>query len=810
LTETTDKKSLDKHELAALIGAVAAEVGDAGGNQAGREAGHEAANEGLVKLVEIPGRRGIGVEPDPPLPGQLARRLASQGIDKLWSHQAKALAAVRRGEHTAVSTGTASGKSLCFNLPVIESILKDRRSRALYLYPTKALAQDQLRALRAFSLTEVAAATYDGDTPTDERASVRKYANIVLSNPDMLHFGMLPAHTRWADFMANLKFVVVDEAHVLKGVFGSHVGNILRRLRRVAAHYGADPVFILTSATFPNPAALGERLVGLPFTEVAEDGSPRGERLFGFWNPPFVDEATGRRGSTNWESARLLGAFAANDVRTIAFAKSRKAAELIARYARSTVSDPDKSDRIVAYRAGYLAEERRSIEKRLFAGELLGVAATSALELGIDVGGLDAVVLNGFPGTVAQVWQQAGRAGRSLQPSIAVLVAREDALDQYYMAHPDVLLSRPLEVALLDTGNPNILEPHLGSAASELPIEVDSLPRFFGPRAAELADRMVEKGDLAIRTTKRDGPKRYHWKRQVPPGAGLDLRSAGHGTYSIVDEQTGALVGTVDGDKAFQQVYPGAVYLHQGENLEVSVLDLNAQVALVGPARGNYYTQSREDSDITILEVKESKRVGAVDMFVGRVQVRRRVVAFARRDIATGEILGLVDLDLPEVALETVAVWYTVEPEVLRRAGIETRALPGALHAAEHAAIGMLPLLAMADRWDIGGVSTAMAVDTGMPTVFIYDGHPGGAGIAERGFALGPQHLKVTLEAMAACPCLDGCPSCVQSPKCGNGNEPLDKHAAIRLLRTILDGQVAYSQAGEADPNPLEVGSTDG
>jgi DEAD/DEAH box helicase domain-containing protein len=377
-------------------------------------------SEGLIQVATLPGRPGAGVRPDPPLPWPLARRLEALGITKLWSHQAEALAAVRRGENITVSTGTASGKSLCFNIPTIERVLDDRRTRALYLYPTKALAQDQLRAIRGFALPQVAAATYDGDTPSDERPSVRKFAHIVLSNPDMLHFGILPSHSRWADFFANLSVVVVDEAHVLRGVFGSHVGCILRRLRRVAAHYGSKPAFILTSATMANPGVLAERLIGVPFTEVVEDGTPRGERLFAFWNPPFVDEAAATRGSANWESARLMAAFAARGIRTIAFAKSRKAAELIAKYTKAMLANPEQSSRITAYRAGYLAEDRRAIERRLFAGELLGVAATSALELGIDVGGLDAVVLNGFPGTVAQVWQQAGRAGRSRKAAVAV------------------------------------------------------------------------------------------------------------------------------------------------------------------------------------------------------------------------------------------------------------------------------------------------------------------------------------------------------------------------------------------------------
>lgn len=751
-----------------------------------RKVDHEVADGGLVHLARLPAREPVSERPDPPLPGLLRRRLASGGITGLWTHQADALASVRRGENTIVSTGTASGKSLCFNLPVFESILNEPDNRALYLYPTKALAQDQLRAIRAFALPQITAATYDGDTPQDERTSVRRYARIVLSNPDMLHFGVLPQHQRWGDFLSNLRYVVVDEAHVLRGIFGSHVGCILRRLRRVAEHYGSHPIFVLTSATIGNPKDLAEMLVGESFTAITEDGGPRGERIFCFWNPPLVDEALGTRGSSNWESARLLSAFAEQEVRTISFAKSRRAAELIAKYAKTLVESPDVAQRIRPYRAGYLASERREIEKQLFSGELLGVAATTALELGIDVGGLDAVVMNGFPGTVAGVWQQSGRAGRGGRPSVAVLVGQEDPLDQYYLTHPDILLSKPYEAALVDTTNPNILEPHLGCAAYELPLDEAEVDSIFGNGASSVAEKLVAAGDLALRKQRGSEVGRLHWKRREPPGRSLDIRSLGGGTYTIVDETTGAVLGTVDAARAFHQVHPGAVYLHQGDNFEVTALHLDTQVAQVVAARGDYYTSARDISDIRILEATDSKKVGPVEFFLGRVEVTARVTSFVRRDIRTGATLEEVPLDLPEQILETVAFWYTVQPKVIAASDISSKELPGALHAAEHAAIGLLPLFAMADRWDIGGVSTALSADTGLPTVFIYDGYPGGAGIAERGFAQAREHLAATVDAVQACVCESGCPSCVQSPKCGNGNEPLDKAAAVRLMKQIL------------------------
>src|SRR5947209_333807 len=668
---------------------------------------------GLLRVVRMPSRRGGLVQPDPPLPQPLQGRLEAMGITGLWTHQAEALAAARARHNVVVSTGTASGKSLCFNLPVIEALLADRRARALYLYPTKALAHDQLRGLRAFAIPQVTPATFDGDTPQAERATVRRYARIVLSNPDMVHYGMLAAHSRGA------------------------------------------------------------------------------------------------------------AAFADQGIRSIAFTKSRKAAELVAKHARGIVSSPETSDRIRAYRAGYLASERREIERQLFSGELLGVAATSALELGIDVGGLDAVVMNGFPGTVAQVWQQAGRAGRSRQESAAVLVGQEDPLDQYYLSHPDVLLAKPFEAAIVDVTNPRILEPHLGCAAHELPMEAAEVGTTFGEAAVPLAEMMVARGDLAERRARPQrgpgasvsgvaertgpqrgpgasvsgvaertgaaGPVRLHWRRREAPGRELDLRSLGGEAYRIVDSGTGSLLGTVDAARAHGQVHPGAVYLHQGESFVVVALDLAARVALVEPATLDYYTQARQSSDLRVVEPLASKALGRVECSLGRVEVTRQVVAYARRAIASGELLDVVPLELPAQTLPTVAFWYTVGKDVVVAARIRPPELPGALHAAEHAGIGVLPLFAMADRWDIGGVSTALSFDTALPTVFIYDGYPGGIGIAERGYARAEDHMGATLEVVRTCPCESGCPSCVQSPKCGNGNEPLDKAAAVRLMATILD-----------------------
>jgi DEAD/DEAH box helicase domain-containing protein len=733
----------------------------------------------LAHVEHLPPREP-GEAPEVALAPELAVRLRRLGVDRLWKHQADALVAARTGRNVAVATGTASGKSLVYQLATIEGFAADPHATAIYLFPTKALAQDQLRSIRAFAVPAVRAAVYDGDTPSAERAWIRRNANLVITNPDMLHYGILPQHDRWSTFFRHCSIVAIDEMHALRGIFGSHVANVLRRLRRIAARYGSEPLFVTASATIGNPAELAERLTGLPFDAVAEDSSPRGAKHFALWNPPVIDDVSGARRSANAEASELLSALVGEEVRTIAFAKSRKGAELVAAFSRDRLERerPDVADRVAAYRAGYLPEERRALEQALVDGELLGIAATTALELGIDIGGLDACVLAGYPGTIASTWQQAGRAGRARRESLAIMVAGDDPLDQYLVAHPQEIFGRPHEAALVDHANPNVLEPHLACAAYELPL-VDEDERFFGPGLAEAIERMGADGRLRTR-----GGKRF-WAGRGSPAQDVDVRSAG-GVVSIVEEDTGALMGTVDSSRAPFSVHQGAIYLHQGRQLRVSSLDLDARVALVAPSDDDAYTQPRDITDIRILEVERKGRVGAVDLFFGRVEVTNQVVSYVRKRIYTGEVLEIVPLDLPEMKLETRSVWYTVSDHMLGEAGIEPRDVPGSAHAAEHAAIGLLPLFAMCDRWDIGGVSTAEHQDTGMCTVFVYDGYPGGAGIAERGFEVGAEHLRATLDAIRGCRCESGCPSCVQSPKCGNGNEPLDKHGAIRLLARIL------------------------
>jgi DEAD/DEAH box helicase domain-containing protein len=733
---------------------------------------------GSLVHVEVLEAREPALEPLPEMPDVLRRRLGLLGIDRLYPHQARALSLLDEGKNVIVATGTASGKTLVYNLLFARTALEDEKRTALYLFPTKALARDQLRQVRDLKLPQVRAAVYDGDTPRAERPLIRRNANLVMTNPDMLHASILPGHTRWADFFLRLSLVVLDEAHVARGVFGSHVAMILRRLRRLVAHYGGDPRFVMASATVGNPGELAERLAGVPFSEVVEDGSPRGEKLFVLWNPPLVDEELGLRRSAVSETSWLLRKLVESDTRVIAFCRSRRAAELVAEFARRELPGSLKR-RVKAYRAGYLPEERRELERALAEGDLLGVAATSALELGIDVGSLDAALLAGYPGTRASMWQQAGRAGRRSGPSIAVLVAQDDPLDQYLVSHPDDLLSKPPEAAVVDPSNPYVVEPHLACAAREHPLGEEELS-VFDQAGREAAERLIERGELLLRR----GLLHHHGRES--PHRRVDIRSASGSLFSIVDGDTGALLGTVDEARAYWHVHPGAVYLHQGEQYEVRELDLRERVAVVDRSDADYYTQTRDITDIEVLDLVDEGAIGEVPALFGDVRVARQVVGFQRKLSSTQEVIDEVTLDLPVQNLTTKALWWLLPRRLLLRARITPAMLPGTAHAAEHAAIGLLPLVATCDRWDVGGVSTPLHPDTGAPTIFIYDGYPGGAGIAERGHESGPRLLEATFETVRQCPCARGCPSCVQSPKCGNGNEPLDKQGAVALLAAML------------------------
>ncbi|MGV9774098.1 DEAD/DEAH box helicase [Streptosporangium sp. NPDC003464] len=751
--------------------------------------GVPARRERVTHVEHVPARQAGQAHWPEWVHESLVTRWANHGISGLWPHQAEAAELAHRGQNVIIATGTASGKSLSYLVPALSAVLDG--GTILYLTPTKALAADQLRALNELDLPELRAATFDGDTSFEERAWVRKHANYLLTNPDMLHRTLLPRHANWSAFWRRLRMVVVDECHGYRGVFGSHVAQILRRLRRICARYGSRPTFVLSSATASEPGTFAMRLTGLQMAEVTTDASPRGATTFALWEPPLTDlrgegGAPLRRPATA-ESADLLADLVIADIRTLAFVRSRRAAESVALTTRAKLQDlvvdvgapKDLPDKVAAYRAGYLAEDRRGLEKAFRSGDLLGLATTNALELGVDVSGLDAVLIAGWPGTRASLWQQAGRAGRAGQDALAVLIARDDPLDTYLVHHPEALFGRPVEAIVLDPDNPYVLGPHLCAAAAEIPLTRDDL-ETFGPATKEVLAGLVTDGLLRERATG------WFWTSRERATDLADIRGAGGAPVQVVEASTGRLLGTVDEPSAHTTVHTGAVYVHQGETYLVVELDLDSGVALVEAGATDYTTFARDVTEISVLESLRSHPLGPGELHFGSVEVTRQVVSYLKRRAQSGELLGDEPLDLPPRTLRTRAVWWTLPTSAVVPLAEDGLDLGGAAHAAEHAAIGLLPLFATCDRWDIGGVSTELHPDTGLLTVFVYDGHEGGAGFAERGYARALDWLTATREAIASCECERGCPSCIQSPKCGNGNEPLDKAGALRLLAVLL------------------------
>ena len=709
---------------------------------------------------------------------ELREALAARGFEGLYAHQADTLASAYEG-HTIVTTGTASGKSLAFNLPVLDTLAHDRSARALYLYPTKALAQDQARALHSLKLRYLRPSIYDGDTPREQRGAIRQRSNLILTNPDMLHVGVMPNHRPWGDFLANLAWIVVDEAHVYRGVFGSHVANVLRRLRRLALAYGTEPRFVLASATIANPVELAERLTGCDVRLVDRDGAPRAERRIGMWNPPLVDERTGARASPLAEAAGLVADLVEKEVRTICFLRSRRGVELILKFARLRLEERGRADLaqlIAPYRAGYTAAQRREIESRLVSGELLAVVSTDALELGIDVGDLDAAICVTFPGTVASLRQMWGRAGRR-GTGLALYVAGADALDQFFCRHPEEFLDRAVESAILDPESEEIFLAHLVAAAYELPLSAGD-EEFLGDRWEHAAQRLVKLGLL------RERNGRYLPRGKDFPAARIALRSASPDSVAVVESEGGEIIGSVETARAHSAVHPGAIYLHMGRSYEVDHLDLHGRRALVRPFSGDWYTQPKKETDTQIERVDETRPVGDIPLSFGAVSVTEQVTAFQRKRVSDHEVLDLVALDMPEERFMTQALWYEL-PDMALADDFPLDVLQGSLHAAEHAQIAVLPLIAMCDRWDVGGLSTAFHAQTGRATVFIYDGHPGGVGITRLGFHRFEDLVRDALRLIGECPCRAGCPSCVQSPKCGNLNEPLNKNGALELLTRL-------------------------
>ena len=739
----------------------------------------------IVHVERIPPREAIHGEMETPLHPNLQSSLERKGLWPLYSHQAESINFLARGDHVIVATPAASGKSLCYHLPVLDSFLRDKTSRAIYIYPTKALAQDQLRGLRELGEDIPSqAAIFDGDTLFEDRPSIKRSSHVLLTNPDMLHLGILPNHRSWSRLIRGLRYVVLDETHVYRGIFGSHVANVLRRLRRVCHMYGSSPQFIFCSATIANPGELAYQLTGLPFKVIDRDGSYYGGKHFAFWNPPIVDQAKSSRRSTNTEAATIFSQLVSRGARTIAFVRTRRVAELVYLYTKGQLEEilPGLGDKISPYRASYLPEDRRQIERALFQGELMGVATTNALELGIDVGSLDATVITGYPGSISSTWQQAGRSGRGREGSLSILVGQDNPLDQYLMNHPESFFGRPVENALISPENPHIIQPHLLCAAYESPLTAED-EGLFGASFKGHVEDLEAKGLLLNRGGK------WHATTEVSyPAETVSIRSTSPHNYLVVEEGSGTILETVEEASAFQQLHPGAVYLHQGEPYLVNRLDLDARAAYVKPNDGAYYTQTKDVTDIRIRGVRRSKTSGDVQVYLGDVEVTNHVLGFKMRKPFTEEVIGEEYLDLPPRRFNTVSLWFDIPQDVLDWVKMKRLDLAGALHATEHAAIGVLPLFALCDRNDIGGVSTPLHPDTGQPQVFIYDGHPGGIGIAERGYQIIEALWAATLRVVSECRCDDGCPSCIQSPKCGNNNRPLDKGLAEVMLRELCQG----------------------
>lgn len=722
---------------------------------------------------------------------------ATGGITHLWGHQVEAANLAHDGQHVVIATGTASGKSFAYQAPALTALVAGRTGSplrgfraptVLYLSPTKALAADQLLGL-AGATGLMRGATVDGDNSREERAWARDHANYILTNPDTLHRALLPAHARWSRFFGGLHYVVIDECHHYRGVFGAHLAQIIRRLRRIAAHYGVEPTFILASATIAHPEVFASRITGLDVRAVTEDASPHGPSTIALWEPPLLpgtdssghgESQTPIRRSATTEAGEILTDLVVDGIRTLVFVRSRRGAESVSLGAQRRLRevDPDLASRVATYRGGYLPEDRRELERQLRSGELLGLASTNALELGIDIAGLDAVISVGYPGTRAALQQQFGRAGRNGQSALGVMVARDDPLDTYLVHHPEALLDAPVEATVFDPDNPYVLGPHLAAAAQELPLTASDFD-LFGPRAEAGVRALTDAGWL------RKRPAGWFWTKRERASNLADIRSSGGSPVQIVDAATGRLIGTVDASSADSTVHEGAIYVHQGESFLVDEYDLEHGIAAVHREDPDYSTMARSFTEISILEAERTQVWGDAAMTFGPVEVAHQVVSYLKRRNGSGDVLGEELLDLPSRSLQTKAVWWTLSPAAVAEA-LDQADVPGAAHAAEHAAIGMLPLLATCDRWDIGGVSTAMHPDTGALTVFVYDGYPGGAGFAERGYDVAAKWLRVTRDAIKSCECSGGCPSCVHSPKCGNGNEPLDKAAAITLLEVLL------------------------
>jgi len=720
---------------------------------------------------------------------EISKVLRKFGIEGLYTHQIQAIEKLKGGKDILVSTPTASGKSLIYNLPVIEEILKKPALRALYIFPLKALEQDQLKNLYDFisgiKQGQISATIYDGDTPTGDRQRIKnRIPNIILTNPDMLHRGILAYHERWAEFFSNLAFVIIDEVHTYRGIFGSHLAQVLRRLKRICLLYQTAPQFILSSATIQNPHDLGKNLIDKEVEVISQSGAPKSGQNFLFLNPTS---------STNFLATQLFIQCLNSGLRTIAFTQSRKVTELISMWVKQLA--PYLRDKVSSYRAGFLPDERRYIERRLASGELLGVISTSALEMGIDIGYLDVCLLVGYPGTIINTWQRGGRVGRSGRDSLVALIANQDALDQYFMQHPSNFFEQSFEAAVIDPANAHIIRAHLPCGAAETPLDLNDTQFWHDDLKGHL-DFLESVGELS--RTSEGRPRWFASKKR--PHLKVNIRSVGE-TYTIFDGSTGDAIGTIDGVRAFKECHPGAIYLHRANPYHVERLMLDRKDVVVRQTDLNYLTRVRSEKETEILKIRQSQPKGQFVVKLGELKVTETITGYEKRRVPGQELIGVFPLDLPPQTFETVGLWVEIEDAIKRMSETKELYFMGGIHAIEHAAISLFPLFALCDRNDIGGISYTFHPQVGKAAIFIYDGYPGGVGLAQRGFDIILKLLGKTLDLIKGCPCEEGCPSCIYSPRCGSGNKPLDKNGAIMVLEA-LTGLISLAEIPPVELEP--------
>ena len=738
----------------------------------------------LVHWEKIPGRKFIPGKLKSDLSQSMKTVLESKSIDRLYCHQVESIDLALLGRHVIITTSTASGKSLCYNIPVYETLSRDKFSTALYVFPTKALAQDQCKELDLFHnfFKNVAHGLFDGDTSSVDRSYIRKNSRLLVTNPDMLHLGVLPHSNLWASFLRGLKYVVIDEAHIYRGVFGSHVANVIRRLRRLCSKYGASPKFILSSATIANPKDLAFNLTGLDVELVNIDGSPSAAKHFIFWNPPFENQDFGTRKSANVESAKLMSELIKRGIKTINFVRGRNQSEILSLYTKNYLSDKNKYEatKIASYHGNYLAADRRDIEKQLFEGELLGIVSTNAMELGVDIGHLDATILTGFPGSVSSSWQQSGRSGRGEQESLSLLVASNDPIDQYIMDYPSAFFGKSVEYSLLSPANPHIQKPHLKCSAYEMPISMGDT-EFFGPEMLWSADELTESGSLTIKSSQW-----YPSASISYPAGDVDIRGIGSSTYVLVDKVTGAILETVDETTVYKSFYPGAVHLHKGESFLIAEIDFPANTIYCTQSEVPYYTDSKSLTQISVVNSIGSRHVGNTIVRYGVVNISTDVVSFKRIHKYSNQVITEEKLTLPNISFDTMAVWVDVSQEILERVQSFGFNQFGGLHGFEHLIMSLIPMFAMCHRDDVGGVSSLSHPDTGTPQIFVFDNYPGGVGISELGYEIMEELWARSLNMIQRCLCESGCPACIQFPGCGRNNELLDKKSAKLILEEII------------------------